>query len=189
MGEFWTSLDSFEKILWAIALPSSLIFVIQSVMTFIGMDAHDGMDADVTGGTEGDPTPFQLFTIRSLVNFMLGFSWTGISLYGNIESKPLIVIFSTLGGIILAAAVMLLFYFMSKLESSGNIASKDAVGRTGIVYVPIGEHKSRAGKVQISVKGAVREYDALTEGEGLKTGEPIVIKSIIDESLLLVEKV
>lgn len=189
MAEFWTSLDSFEKILWAIAIPASLIFIIQSVMTFIGMDAHDGMQADVQGGSEGDPTPFQLFTVRSLVNFMLGFSWTGISVYGSIESKPLIIFLSTLGGILLAAAVMLLFYMMSKLESNGNIHSKDTVGLTGIVYVPIAEHKSRAGKVQIAVRGAVREYDALTEGGYLKTGEPIVVKSIIDGSLLLVEKV
>ncbi|MDR2563294.1 MAG: hypothetical protein LBC98_05060 [Prevotellaceae bacterium] len=188
MIEFWISLDSFEKILWAIAIPSSLIFIIQSILTFIGMDAHDGVQADVHGGSEGDPTPFQLFTIRSLINFMLGFSWTGISLYGNVESKPLIIILSTLGGIVLAAAVMLLLYFMSKLESSGNIESKDTLGLTGIVYVPISEHKSRAGKVQIAVKGAVREYDAMTEGEHLKTGEPIVVKSIINGNLLLVER-
>jgi membrane protein implicated in regulation of membrane protease activity len=189
MGEFWISLDSFEKILWAMALPASVIFVVQSIMTFMGMDAHDGMQADVSGGTEGDPTPFQLFTIRSFINFILGFSWTGISLYGAVESKPLIVFLSTLGGIVLAATVMLLLYLMSKLESSGNITSPDAVGRTGIVYVPIAGHKNKAGKVQITVKGAVREFDALTEGEYLKTGEPVVVKSIVGESLLLVERI
>lgn len=188
MAELWASLDSFEKILWAIAIPASLIFIVQSIMTFMGMDSQDGISAELDG-SEGDPSPFQLFTVRNLVNFMLGFSWTGISLYGNIESKSLIVLLSFLGGVILVSIVMTLFFMMSKLESSGNIQSKDTIGHTGVVYVPIAGNKARAGKVQITVRGAVREYDALTEGADLKTGEPVIVRSVIEGNLLLVEKV
>lgn len=34
MIEWWTSLDAMMKILWGITLAASLIFVIQSIMTF-----------------------------------------------------------------------------------------------------------------------------------------------------------
>ncbi|MBO4716223.1 MAG: hypothetical protein J5672_09045, partial [Verrucomicrobia bacterium] len=48
---WWTSLSLFMKILWVITLTASLIFIIQSVMTFIGADAGDGgIDADFDGG-------------------------------------------------------------------------------------------------------------------------------------------
>jgi len=186
MVEFWTSLDGFEKILWCIALPSSLIFLIQTVMTFMGMDAHDGVNAEFDSNGDG---AFQLFSFRNLINFMLGFSWAGISLYGNIQSNTLIVILSTLGGLLLVTVVMLIFYYMSRLGEDGNIHPIEAVGRTAIVYVPIADNRTRAGKIQITLKGATREYDALTDGDALKTGEPVVVSSVIEGNLLLVRKI
>lgn len=49
MTAWWTSLDLMMKILWGITIASSLIFVIQTVMTFLGADSGDfdmdsGMD-------------------------------------------------------------------------------------------------------------------------------------------------
>ncbi|MDR0559457.1 MAG: hypothetical protein LBG92_04765 [Prevotellaceae bacterium] len=186
MVEFWSSLDSFEKILWSIALPASLIFVIQSVLTFMGMDSHDGVSAESSG--EGDASPFQLFSFRNLINFMLGFSWAGISLCRHIESAAVVVLLATLGGLLLVTVVMLIFFYMSRLGVSGNIFSTDTVGKTGVVYVPVSANRTRAGKIQIAIKGAVREFDALTDGEMLKTGEPVIVKSVIEGNLLLVQK-
>jgi membrane protein implicated in regulation of membrane protease activity len=188
MEIFWSSLDVFEKILWCIAIPSSIVFIIQTIMTFVGMDAHDGVGAEFDG-SEGDPSPFQLFSFRNLINFLLGFSWAGISLSGNVESEALIVVLSTIGGLLLVTVVMLIFYYMSKLGENGNIQSEDAIGKTAVVYVPISEKRSRAGKVQLSINGATCEFDALTDGDSLKTGEPVVVKSVINGNLLLVSKV
>ncbi|MDR2383020.1 MAG: hypothetical protein LBD76_03935 [Prevotellaceae bacterium] len=188
MEEFWMSLDLLEKILWSIALPSSVIFIIQTIITFMGMDAHDGVGAEFNG-SEGDPSPFQLFSFRNLINFLLGFSWAGISLSGIIESETLIVVLSTIGGLLLVTVVMLIFYYMSRLGESGNIRPEDAIGKTAVVYVPISENRSRAGKVQLSINGATCEFDALTDGDLLKTGEPVVVKSVINGNLLLVSKV
>ena len=44
---WWVSLSLAMKILWGITLAASLIFIIQSIMTFIGADAGDGgIDTD-----------------------------------------------------------------------------------------------------------------------------------------------
>src|SRR5690606_1618210 len=89
MNEWWETLSSFEKVMWGLAIPSSLIFIVQSIMTFLGMDADADLDVDFDGdmGGEQDSSPFQLFTFRNMVNFFLGFSWTGISLYNDISNK------------------------------------------------------------------------------------------------------
>jgi hypothetical protein len=187
MEEFWTSLDLFEKILWCIAIPTSAVFIIQSIMTFAGMDSHDGVGAEFDG-SEGDPSPFQLFSFRNLINFLLGFSWAGISLYPSISNKATVVVLATFGGLLLVAAVLLIFYYMSKLGENGNISPTDTVGRTGIAYIPIAANRARSGKVQLTVKGALREFDAMTEGDAIRTGEPVVVKSVIEDNLLLVEK-
>jgi hypothetical protein len=36
--------------------------------------------------------PFEIFTLRNLINFLLGFSWTGISFYDAIENKMLLIV-------------------------------------------------------------------------------------------------
>lgn len=181
-------MDTFEKILWGIAIASSLVFIIQSAMTFIGMDAHDGTGAELHG-SEGDASPFQLFSFRNLINFLLGFSWAGISLYKHIDSRSLLIFLAILGGLLLVALVMMIFFYMSKLGENGNIYSSDSVGKTGIVYVPISGNKMHAGKIQITINGATREYDALTEGEALKTGEPVIVTAVVEGSLLMVQKI
>ncbi|MDR2425466.1 MAG: hypothetical protein LBD59_12260 [Prevotellaceae bacterium] len=187
MIELWTSLDTFEKILWGVAGASSLVFIIQSVLTFTGMDAHDGTGAELHG-SEGDASPFQLFSFRNMINFLLGFGWAGISLYNHIDSRSLLIFLSILGGLVMVALVMLIFFYMSRLSENGNIYTSDSVGKTGIVYVPISGNKSHAGKIQITINGATREYDALTEGDALKTGDPVIVLSVIEGNLLLVRK-
>ena len=190
MDTWWASLELFQKVMWCIAIPSSLIFAIQMIMTFIGMDSDGGLDGDVgSADVEAGETPFQLFTFRNLINFFLGFSWTGISFYHTFENKFWLVVLATFLGALLVAIVMLMFYMLSKTTQSGNIDIKDTVGLTATVYIPIAANKERAGKIQVSVSGAIREYDAMTTGNALKTGELVKILSVIEGNILLVEKV
>ena len=78
MFEFLSGADPTIKMFWYVALPASLIFVIQLVLTLVGGDASDGVDADFNGDIDADG-PFQLLSFRNLINFLLGFGWGGIS--------------------------------------------------------------------------------------------------------------
>lgn len=189
MDTWWASLELFQKVMWCIAIPSSIIFAVQMIMTFLGMDSDGGLDTDAGGpDVEAGETPFQLFTFRNLINFFLGFSWTGISFYNTIENKFLLVLLAAFMGVLLVAIVMLMFYLLSKTAQSGNIDIKDTVGLTATVYFPIPANRERAGKIQVSVQGAIREYDAMTTGGALKTGELVKIVHVIDGNILLVDK-
>jgi hypothetical protein len=56
------------KAFWYIALPVSLFFWLQTIMTFLGLsDGETDMDSD-TGDVE---LPFEIFTLRNLINFLL----------------------------------------------------------------------------------------------------------------------
>ncbi len=183
-------MDLLMKSVWCVAFVTSLVFIIQSVMTFSGMDSDGGMDVnvDMDGADGGDHGPFQLFTFRNLVNFLLGTSWAMIAFNGVFSSNGLWVAVSIIVGVLLVAAVMMIFRFFSRMEQSGNIDLKNAVGCKGNVYLKIPAAKKGEGKVQIAVQGAVREYDALTEGEELETGAPVVVKKVINDNTLLVER-
>ncbi len=191
MTEWWTSLDLFMKILWCIAIASSLIFIIETILTFIGADVEMDTDFDVAdGGFEGDPS-MNLYTFRNLVNFLLGMSWTAIILNDQIASKALLMLIAFAVGALLVAAVMYMFKWLSKMQQSGNInIFQSAAGCNGKVYLTIPAERKGTGKVQISINESIREYDALTDSETeLKTGTAIKVVEVIDSSTLLVEEI
>ena len=193
MTEWWTSLDLFMKILWCIAIASSLIFIIETVLTFIGADVEMDMDTDfdiADGGFEGDPS-MNLYTFRNLVNFLLGMSWTAILLNEQIKSKALLMLIAFAVGAAIVFAVMMMFKGLSKMQQSGNInVFESAVGCSGKVYLTVPGERKGQGKVQININKSVREYDALTDSEDdLKTGTSIKVTEVLDASTLLVEEI
>lgn len=190
MQAWWASLDIYMQILWIITLTASLIFVIQTILTFIGMDSDGGLDVPdggMSADTDAGTFPFQLFTFRNFINFFLGFGWTAITLAGNAH-PVLVIIVSILVGVALVAAVMYIFYLMSKMEQSGNIETSSAVGCRGSVYLTIPGERQGEGKVQINIQGAVREFDAMTNGDTLPNGCPIEVTQVLNENMLLVTR-
>lgn len=191
MQAWWASLDIYMQILWIITLTASLIFIIQTILTFIGMDSDGGLDVPdggMSADTDAGTFPFQLFTFRNFINFFLGFGWTAITLAGNAH-PVLVIIVSILVGVALVAAVMYIFYLMSKMEQSGNIETSSAVGCRGSVYLTIPGERQGEGKVQINIQGAVREFDAMTNGDTLPNGCPIEVTQVLNENMLLVTPV
>lgn len=184
---WWASLGLVMKILWSVTLAATLVFIIQSILTFIGADADADFDTDVDMSMDGA----SLYTFRNFVNFLLGFGWSAILLQASIHSWPLLIMVSIVIGVALVAAVMYLFKWLNSMQQSGNInLEKSAAGREGTVYLTIPAARSGKGKVQISINGAIREYDAVYEGESaLKTGASIRVVDVLDSNTVIVEEI
>lgn len=188
MTEFFTGMDPYLKTLWFIALSVSLIFVIQLILTLIGMDGADGADVDFDGDFDGGDMPFQLFSFRNLINFLIGFSWGGIAFFDKIESKFLL----TIVAFIIGAGMLLMFFFIirqiMKLSQDNSMKLSSAIGETATVYLTIpGENKGK-GKVHVKVNDTLREVEAMTDGETLPTGTMVKVTDTMNEIMLKVEK-
>ena len=194
---WWSALGAGMKVVWIITIIATIVFLIQSIMTFVGggssdldsdMDINfDGTDADVPDAISGG-TGMNLYTFRNLVNFCLGFGWSFIILQGKIASTAVLVIVSVLIGLALVAAVMYMFKWLWGMQQSGNInLEKSAPGCTGTVYLAIPAKRSGEGKVQITINNSVREYAAVTDGEAIPTGAAITVVEAIGPALLLVK--
>lgn len=204
MITWWTSLSFLMKVLWGITMASSLIFLIQSVLTFLGAghaDIDGGMDMDAgfdaggldasaaEAGVETDPG-MNLLTFRNFVNFCLGFGWTSVLLAGKIRSTALLMIVSIIVGISLVAAVLWLFKWLGGMQQTGNInVYRSAAGCQGKVYLTIPGERKGQGKVQITINNAVREYDAVTDGDTIADGTPIKVVEVVNDYTLLVEEI
>ncbi len=190
MITWWTSLSTAMQVLLAITLSASLIFVIQTVMTFLGLGDHDAdFDLDTSDGSfDADPS-MNLLTFRNLVNFCMGFGWTAVLMHEKIQSNALLIIVSVIVGILLVTVVMWIFKWLSGMQQTGNIdVHKSAVGCEGKVYLTIPGERKGEGKVQITINNAVREYDAVTDGETIPTGKAIKVTEVINDYTLLVEE-
>lgn len=188
MMEFLQDLDTLHQTFWYIAIPVSVIFIIQTIMTFVGADATDGLDADFDGDFEGGDAPFQLFSLRNLINFLIGFSWAGVLLYNKIENKAILVLIAFVVGTAFLALFFILIRQILKLSEDNTFRIDNTIGKIATVYLTIPEGKSGKGKVQVSVNGTTHELDAITENEGISSGTMVRITAIESGNLLIVEK-
>ena len=179
MKEFFANMDGTQQFYWYIAIGASVIFIIQTIMTFVGADADTGVDADFDGNLDGGDSPFQLFSLRNLINFLLGFGWAGVSLYTAIESNVLLAIVAFLVGVLFIAFFFFIMRALLKLSEDNSFKIEDTIGKTADVYLSIPAAKTGKGKVFISVKGSTHELSAITNSvDEIKNGSLVKVVGI-----------
>ena len=199
--EWYNALPSPLQVYWVIALVTSLVFLIQMVLTFIGIgdadtDVDFGGDADLGGDadfSDGDTLDtggaMQLFTICNFINFLLGLGWGGVCLYSVIPNTIVLSLVSILVGVLFVYIFLIIYRQLRKLERNGAYHIDDCVGQTVDVYLTIPANRSGMGKVQISFSGSVQELAALTDSDSpLRSGSKVRVTEVIDGTTVLVEK-
>ncbi|MGD9978693.1 MAG: hypothetical protein AB7S54_12260 [Bacteroidales bacterium] len=193
IGSWWDGLSTISKVYWVVAIAASLIFLIQTVATFVGADSDSG-DIDATGDADASIDTdhgigFQLISLKNLIGFFTIFGWSGLACLDSGLSVGLTIIISFICGIIMMVLMASIFYFMGKLVESGNVNMESAVGKTGTAYLKIPANRKTAGKIQLQLQG-FRTLDAMTDdSEDIPTGSVIQVTGVISDDLLLVKKV
>ncbi|MDP2238011.1 MAG: NfeD family protein [Bacteroidales bacterium] len=187
--EILENLDPLLRIFWYVAIPASIIFFIQTIMTFLGSDATDGLEADFDGDLVGDEAPFQLFSLRNLINFLLGFSWTGISFYATISNKSILIILSLAVGVLFVLLFFIIIRQVQKLAEDNSFKITNTLNKSAEVYLTIPENKKGKGKILVSVKGAFHELEAMTENDRIPSGSVVKIVRIENNNILIVETI
>ncbi|HAF28439.1 MAG TPA: hypothetical protein DCG75_05260 [Bacteroidales bacterium] len=189
ISESWQSLMLIEKIYWCIAIPFSVLFIIQIFLTFFGGDVDDiEAEGDSDVSIESDQgIDFQFITLKNLIAFFTIFGWTGIAcLDGGLEIW-ISVLISTVAGLIMMTIMAGIIYFMGKLTDNGTLSLKNAVGKVGSVYLTIPAKRGGMGQVQIKVQG-LQTLDAMTDfDEDIKTGAVIEVIEILNKEILVVK--
>ncbi len=159
-------------------------------MVFVGVDSSDGIEADFDGDFDGDSGAGQIFTFRNLINFLIGFSWTGVLFFDDISNKSLLVFIAVLIGLAFVALFFFAMKQVKKLAEDNTFNIQDCRGKLAEVYLRIPPNYSGKGKVLVSVKGSTHEMQAVTTSlEQLETGSMVRVIAIEDDSILKVEKV
>ncbi|WP_353126527.1 hypothetical protein [Parapedobacter pyrenivorans] len=187
IATWWQTLGGVEKFFWAVALLFSFMFVVQTIISFIGGD-DDGAFGDSDEYVDGDGgIDYQFFTIKNFITFFTVFGWVGLAcLQGNLPLAQ-VILWSSLSGIAIVMVMFFLFSRMAKLRSSGTLLIQNALHKQAETYLRIPAARGGYGKVHIRVQGSLRELRALTDDEvDVPTGKPVTVIGIVNDSVLLV---
>ena len=180
-------MDSLQQVFWVCALLASAVFVVQLILTLMGMD-HSDVDVDFDGsGTMDFGDGLSLFTTKNLVGFFMGFGWAGVCFAGNITNRFLLTLVAVLAGCLFVGMFVLIYKQTRKLDRNGAFSIQECLDKTASVYIRIPEGGMGKGKVQISIHGSVYELDALTDGDMIPSGQHVRIIGIVDSETVKVE--
>lgn len=212
MFEWWNSLSTFAQVLSCIAIPSTLVLLIQTILMLIGIGSDNADVGDVDGDVgdidtdiadsdgvfgedvlevDSDPTGLdglRIFSVRGIIAFFVVFGWVGVALDEAGLKIPLNLVISALCGIIVMFLVALLMRWVWRLQSDGTIDKRNAIGVSGSVYLTVPANREGVGKVNLTVQGSFVECEAVTdEAEPISTGKEIVVIGLSGQNTLVVK--
>lgn len=196
MIETFQTMSTPLQIYWILAIVSSVIFIIQAIMTFVGFDSDSDIElADApdaipeSGDSDFDADGFHLISIKSVVSFILGFGWTGVLFWNTIESPLLLGLLAFVVGMIFMSLIAFLLFQIKKLDKDNTFRIEKVIGTNAEVYLRIPASRKDTGKINVSLNGSMHELEALTDGEEIPTGAKVKITAKVDGETVIVEKI
>jgi len=214
MTDFLQSLTGIQKTFLLCAVLGSTLFLIRTVLFFLGGDADSeidggfdvdadidvdldaevdfdgdaGLDAADIGHAADSAASFHIFSLHGITGFFMMFGIVGLAMS---KQSNLSAAISVVGGLVAGVFTMWLvakiFMGMKRLQSDGTLNLKNAIGKEGSVYLNI--PADGIGKVQVVVQERLKVFNAISaKKEEIKTGENIKVLKIISGNILVVEK-
>ena len=182
-----------KTIYFSMAAVGTLLFTLRLVLMLIGgMDAggdfDTGIDADA-GGADLHGGDFSLFSMVSILAFLMGAGWLGLTCRLEWDVGPVLsAIYASLFGFGLMLLSSFALWQMRRLSESGRYDLQNCVGHTGRVYLRIPERGQGRGQVQITVDGTQKVVDAVSTGEAIESFATVRVTAVEEGETLLVER-
>ena len=204
MSFFESFTDPLSLIYLVSAVFGCTMMILQLLLLTLGLGGMDG-DVDADGGDMGDGGDadggdgeqhvshassadiFKVLSIRTIVAALAFFGLGGLIGLSATGSKPLSVVLAVGFGLIAMYVVYYLYLSIARLKSDGSISEKTLVGCMGNVYVRIPGQGKGSGKVLVTQQERTMEYEAITPGDELKTGTPIIVVRIVSPTTVEVK--
>lgn len=188
-------MDIVGQIFALIAIPSTLVLVVQTVLLLIGVGGlADGIDLDGDGvpdtpGFEGDGDGgLALFSLRGIMSLAAVAGWSGLVMHEAEMPLGLTVFLAAAFGFLAMVGIAFIMKLASRLQQNGNLDIGYAIGKVGTVYIPIPPKMTGSGKINLTIQERFVEVDAKTPCERkLNTGESVRITATDPAGIVVVE--
>lgn len=182
MADWWNALTGDLQVFYLIGIVSGAFLMLQLVLMTLGV----GLDFDLD--IEGSDADVGFLSLRSLTAFFFAFGWTGVLMKQADNSTATSVIVAVVIGLAVFFVVALIWRRFARMNESGSIDYRSAVGVNGTVYIPVAANRAGPGKVEVMVQGRMRVIDAYTtSGEDLPAKTRVKVTDVVDPTTILVE--
>ena len=185
MIAWWNGMDLAARIFAIVAIPSTLVLVVQTILLFFGFDDDFDGDVDIPGD-DG----MVLFSLRGIMGMAAVGGWSGLVLYQTGVPLGMSVLLAAIFGFLTLVGIAWMMKLSLKLQSSGNLDLGYAIGKVGTVYIPIPAEMKGTGKINITLQERLVEVNAMTPSDRkIATGESVRVISTDETGILVVEPV
>jgi hypothetical protein len=185
-----------ESVFFYCAVVGGTVLVLQTVLIVLGLGHtdtdfavdHDPGDVLDTSGDHGHGHAgdafFKILSFKTLVAFVTFFGLGGLAcLNSGLKTTSSLAAAIAVG----LAALWLVAWLMAalaKLQSTGTLDLRNAVGASAKVYLRIPAKHAAPGKVTVLVQGRSIECKATTSGEEIPTGSAVRVVGLIGPDTL-----
>jgi len=107
---WWSEISLLLKIYWIIAVPFTILFLLQLISSFT--TGEDTLDSDAVQLK----ISFRFFTWRNIIGFFTIFAWGGIACIDSGIREGVSFIVALVSGLMMMTIMSVLFYFISKMN-------------------------------------------------------------------------
>ena len=188
MIDWWNNLTLVLQIFYGIGLAAFGLSAVQLILSLIGIGG-DALDVDLDASGTDSPSGVGLFSTQTLSAFFLGFGWFGAAMI----SAGVGLILAVIAAVIIGVVVMLGAYFLirqlMRLQSSGNLDYRNAIGEEATVYVTLpGNDEDGGGQIQVMIQSRLRTVAARKATPGaIKPGDKVRITGMFAQTTFNVE--
>ncbi len=201
--DWWNALNLSSQIFYCIAIPSTLVLIVQTVLLFLGFDNDADIDIDTPDMESGDglfgesgdiddasgAELLHIFTLRGIIAFFVVFGWVGVVMQSANIHLAITIPVAFLSGAAMMVLIAYLFKAVMKLKSDGTADNRNALGSAGRVHLTIPPSRKGEGKVHIMLQGSYVERNAVTdESESIPTGCEIIVVGTSGQTNLVVKR-
>jgi membrane protein implicated in regulation of membrane protease activity len=149
---------------------------------------HGDGDVHAEHGYDSSDISFRLLSFQGLTAFFMMFGWVGLAMSkGSGFGNGISMIAGTGAGLVSVWIISRMFQGFSKLQSSGTMNLKNAIGGEGTVYLTV--PKEGRGKVRVTVQGHLKVMEAVAEGgKELPTDTRIKVVDVVNGNVMVVKK-
>jgi len=216
---FWDSLTGAELFFLICATVGGTVFLIQMILLFTGVigdidgdvdhsvdvGGHD-IDVDFDGEADihisdvdahadvhvpdGSEFSFKLLSIQGITGFLMMFGLVGLSMLRQFDTGLAIsMVAAVLAGLVIVFIISWIFTLFQRMQSSGTLKLRNAVGQEGKVYLSIPEG-GEVGKVEVAFQGRLTVMDAVTKDKAAVPSDTRVrVVGVTGGNILVVDKI
>ena len=204
MLEWFGALSGFEQTFYVIGIVMTGLFIVKAILLLLGVgadvdvDADIGVDADVdvdSGDGDGamvhasSAADLHFVSVNGILAFLAVGPWFVVGTYSMWGSHVISILCGIASGFVAMYLVALMLRALKKLEQSGTINMKDAIGKIGEVYLTVPEMDKGRGKVNLVLGGQLQDYTAISrDSEPIAFGTKVRVVDIEDDDTLVVQR-